>query len=313
MYPSQDPDVLKSSHAILEYLKYCDTRQKPHTCKYKTFILKGLLEHRNCAEIPISEITQIFIESYLDHRFASGGGKTANRDMREIKTCCNWLLQRDYINTNPCKNIVQYKEDMFSKYVPPAEDIQAVLAVSNSMEADIIRVAYHSLARSGEIRQMKFSDCDFLTRSVKIYTAKRKGGSLEYDTISMNQSLYEILDRRYQQHLPKCDWIFPGENGQQLSRDSINKIMPRLCKKAEVKAFGLHSIRHHVAALLTTRLTLIEIQKVLRHKRATTTDIYLRSLIKIDTKGIHVLDELESQSVCNGDNIVPFNKIVNER
>lgn len=70
--------------------------------------------------------------------------------------------------------------------------------------------------------------------------------------------------------------------------------MPRLCKKAKVKPFGLHAIRHHIAVGLAYKnWPLIRIQKFFRHKRATTTDIYLRSLINIKNEGASILDEIE--------------------
>jgi len=53
---------------------------------------------------------------------------------------------------------------------------------------------------------------------------------------------------------------------------------------------------------------LIEVQKILRHKRATTTDIYLRSLVKVSTKGLKVLDELSKDF---HDNVIPFDRAVN--
>lgn len=46
----------------------------------------------------------------------------------------------------------------------------------------------------------------------------------------------------------------------------------------------------------------------MRHKRATTTDIYLRSLVTVTTKGIKILDDLSKDNL---DNVVPFDKAAN--
>jgi integrase len=91
----------------------------------------------------------------------------------------------------------------------------------------------------------------------------------------------------------------------------MDKMLPRLCKEAGVKPFTFHCIRHHVAAILATRLSLPEIQKILRHKRATTTDIYLRSLVKVSTKGIKVLDDIAKGPPDNLNNIISFERAVN--
>jgi len=79
--------------------------------------------------------------------------------------------------------------------------------------------------------------------------------------------------------------------------------MPQLCQKSKVRPFGLHAIRHHIAVQLAHKnWPLIKIQKFLRHKRTTTTDIYLRSLVKIKTNGVSILDEIE-KNMKEGENI----------
>ena len=55
--------------------------------------------------------------------------------------------------------------------------------------------------------------------------------------------------------------------------------MGKWCDKAKVKPFGWHAIRHLTAMeLYRSGYSIKHIQAVLRHQRATTTDIYLRSL-----------------------------------
>ena len=61
--------------------------------------------------------------------------------------------------------------------------------------------------------------------------------------------------------------------------DYRKKLLKRLCKKAEVPYFTFHSLRHFGASLLAKQGTPItDIQTLLGHQRATTTDLYLRSL-----------------------------------
>ncbi len=69
-------------------------------------------------------------------------------------------------------------------------------------------------------------------------------------------------------------------------------MMDKLCKKAGVKKFGFHAIRHHVAMVLedSGKANLREIQKMLRHKRPTTTDHYLKGLSPAMKKVASILD-----------------------
>jgi len=69
--------------------------------------------------------------------------------------------------------------------------------------------------------------------------------------------------------------------------------MRNLCKKAGVRAFGFHAIRHHVASILldSGKATLGQIQQFLRHKRKTTTEIYLHNMGNDLVAVAEVLDE----------------------
>ena len=52
-----------------------------------------------------------------------------------------------------------------------------------------------------------------------------------------------------------------------------------LCKRAKVKYFTFHALRHYGASKLAQEgVPLPDIQALLGHQRATTTDIYLQSL-----------------------------------
>ena len=57
-------------------------------------------------------------------------------------------------------------------------------------------------------------------------------------------------------------------------------MMRNLCKAAEVKQFNFHALRHFVARMLAQggQANFGDIQVLLGHQKATTTDIYLKSL-----------------------------------
>jgi hemerythrin-like domain-containing protein len=57
------------------------------------------------------------------------------------------------------------------------------------------------------------------------------------------------------------------------------KFLHNLCTKAEVKPFMYHALRHYGASKLDNAgAPLTDIQEILGHQRATTTDLYLQSL-----------------------------------
>lgn len=79
------------------------------------------------------------------------------------------------------------------------------------------------------------------------------------------------------------EYVFTNRNtGEKYSRQQpcIDKMLPRLCAKAEVKAFTFHAIRHYFASSLMRAggADMMDIQALLGHQRTTTTDTYLRSM-----------------------------------
>jgi integrase len=58
-----------------------------------------------------------------------------------------------------------------------------------------------------------------------------------------------------------------------------SKLINSLCRKAEVKKFTYHNLRHYGASRLAEAgVSITDIQYLLGHQRATTTDIYLQSI-----------------------------------
>ena len=55
------------------------------------------------------------------------------------------------------------------------------------------------------------------------------------------------------------------------------KLLKKLCKEAGVEPFGYHDIRHTVAKYLNDlqKVGLKKVQQVLRHRKQTTTEIYV--------------------------------------
>jgi len=158
--PTEELAVSSISKGSLEYIKYCSKRTKVNTYRQKIAIYTQMIEFWN-EDPPIVELHSKLFLNFLDHIFETKGGTTANRYLREINSLLKWLIEQEYASVNLAARIQKYKTDPFRKYVPPREDIQAVLQVANAFEKDVLRAIFHSLARAGEIRRMKWSDCDF--------------------------------------------------------------------------------------------------------------------------------------------------------
>jgi integrase len=74
--------------------------------------------------------------------------------------------------------------------------------------------------------------------------------------------------------------------------------MKRLCKRAKVRLFGFHAIRHLTATILAYEgLSLPEVQAILRHSNPNTTARYIKRLgVQVNTLD-RVFDKIETPKV----------------
>jgi integrase len=79
--------------------------------------------------------------------------------------------------------------------------------------------------------------------------------------------------------------------GEQIGYRS--KFLKNACKKAGVKEFTYHNLRHYGASMLAKAgVALTDIQILLGHQRTTTTDIYLQSIQDSVKNAVKVLEDL---------------------
>jgi len=115
---------------------------------------------------------------------------------------------------------------------------------------------------------------DFCEQTIRLATRKKEGGNLEYNELPMTEELYETLLRFKEKN--DGEWVFlnPITKKPFVLR---RRWVKGLCRRARLeKRFTLHSIRHLSASILAQAgVPVIQIQAILRHKSARTTERYL--------------------------------------
>jgi len=113
------------------------------------------------------------------------------------------------------------------------------------------------------------------TGKIRLWTRKRADGSLEYDWLPLTKRLLKALKEHYEQRV--SEFVFCRSDGSPYKwRQHLMKI---LCKRAGVKHFTFHSIRHLTASMLAQEgVDIPTIQAILRHKNSMTTTRYIHRL-----------------------------------
>ncbi len=294
------------------YLNFAKTKFSPTTYKEKTSAFKRFFL---CVkpETETNGFTAKHALAYLQKQAEIRSGHASNKDRKNLVAAWNWGIKFHDFMSNPFQSVDKFSEVRSPRYVPPEEDFWAVFNVAEGQDQIMLLTYLHLAARRAELFRLTWADVDFLNNRVRLGTCKRKDGTLEYDWLPMTRELKITLMKWWEERpIKDTEYVFVCTDETPFCRDYYGKpfrkrqhLMKRLCKRAGVKRFGLHAIRHLTASVLyQAGQPVAVIQTILRHKSASTTERYLRSL------GLeHTREALDGvfDGRCRG-KVIPFTK-----
>lgn len=252
------------------YLDYSERRHVPKTYKYKRFVFQKFIDY--AGDIPLQNFSLSLLESFLLTRHSN---VNSNRFRKEICCLLAWARRRGFLEIDPCFHLEKLPEDHQRKVIPTQDEMRRLLLAAGE-DRPLILVLYHTLGRIDEILRMRWADVNFQERTVTLYTRKRRGGEWVGDTMAMNSVLYDTLWSLWRARNQE-EYVFlnPRTSTRYTYRP---KLMKGICKRAGIRHFGLHTIRHFVASLLhdSKKVSLPQVSKLLRHQSSKTTELYLQ-------------------------------------
>jgi integrase len=252
---------------------------------YEEHVYKARKWVEEWGKIDCGDISKEMINKFLKQR-RKVSPETANKEIRYLKAAFNWGIEEELIAANPVKGIKFFPEGSNPKYLPPADDIDKVISVASKDQRDYLLTLRETMGRSIEINRLQWRDVFFKERYVVLYTRKKKGGHLQPRKIPMTQQLYDVLWDRYENRDKDKPWVFWHRYWSQKAGTFVEgpyrdrkRFMKTLCRKAGVKYFRFHAIRHSGASILDiNNISISSIQRILGHENRTTTEIYLHSV-----------------------------------
>jgi len=223
----------------------------------------------------------------------------ANKEIRHLRALFNWGKKEGLIRENPTNGINFLPIDKKIKYIPPKEDVLKILFATDQNTQDYLWAIKETLARMNEINQLAWEDVDLLNKTVTLYTRKKKGGHRTPRKIPMTGRLFDIFSRRFQARRKDLPWVFwhtywSSKTGEKIEGRFLDRkrIMKTLCKRAGVKYFRFHALRHFGASILNdANLDISTIQRLLGHENRSTTEIYLHRISETEQDAIRILEE----------------------
>jgi integrase len=173
------------------------------------------------------------------------------------------------------------EKEFINKY--SEDELNALLAVSDDDEADLIHTFLRTGCRDEEVVYLHWTDINFKRQEVKISEKPRYGWKVkdrESRIIPVNDGvLMERLSLRKQRQSPKSHLVFPntlGEPDQHLIRR-----LRKVAKRAGEKGFAfegevnLHRFRRTYASMMIAHSDLQTVSELLGHEDIETTVGYL--------------------------------------
>ena len=223
------------------------------------------------------EVTPAMALDILRHVARTSSGHAANKARKNLLAAWEW--GKKYYGlpaVNPFREVEKFPADQSPRYVPPEEDFWKAYNAAAPHDQVLLLVMLHAGPRRGEVFRMQWDDIDFHGNKIRFGTRKTAHGGMEYAWVPMTTELHNALAMQRMESRSAYVFTDPSTGNPYRSRQHF---MKRLCRRAKVKPFGFHAIRHLSATILAYEgLEIPTVQAVLRHKNPNTTARYIRSL-----------------------------------
>jgi site-specific recombinase XerD len=154
------------------------------------------------------------------------------------------------------------------------EEVESILsATKNLKHRAILMTLYSAGLRIGEVTRLKVSDIESGRMMIRV----NEGKGLKDRYTLLGERNLEMLRRYWKAYRP-LEWLFPGRNASDpVSISAIQRVFKTSLAKAGIKKkASVHTLRHCFAThLLDSGTDLYYIQRLLGHKSAGTTSVYL--------------------------------------
>ncbi|SHK34680.1 Site-specific recombinase XerD [Desulfatibacillum alkenivorans DSM 16219] len=280
-----------------KYLADCQLNYSKKTLQEKTYCLRRFYEFTG--DVQVMDISPPQVLEFLNARAKAQSNGAANKDRKNIKAFYRWIQEIYGVMHDPTGPIRKKAHTKKDRRLIPIADILKVMMLAQGQDRVLLGAYWHTGARKSEVFRWTWADdINFEERWVRLGTKKSRDGSMVYERIWMNNDLYSLLQWQWKNRLPSSPYVFCNMDesspyhGQPFT--TRRRLLKGLCERAEVEPFGFHDIRHTVAKYLNDlqKVGLKKVQQVLRHRKQTTTEIYVEGNYT-DTREAVALLELD--------------------
>jgi integrase len=246
-------------------------------------------------DAPLSELNRARVEVWIAKLLADGSSPHATRKaLAALRVMCSYAVELGELAANPCSRVRVPEPPADPDAPPPVErvltpdELERVLAAcETSREEALVRLGAETALRSGEVRGLRWSDVELLSRRVRVRRAvwRRtvklpKSGKTR--RVAITPALADCLAELYRLEVVERGrdadgYVFVGRDGvSPIGTDTPLEVVQRVQLRAGVTVVGkdgkprakrtFHEHRHTAATrMLTGGKTLPVVARQLGH------------------------------------------------
>lgn len=283
MYDLNGPyaDELREMSEVIELINY-----RPRTAEsylYSISLCSAWLDqnyHISIDQATIPQLREFLL--YLKRPVEQGGRgfkpRTVNISNCAIKRYSQYVLHRPISR----EELPTMRVDIPLPKVPSKKQMVVLInGTGNLKHRTLLAVTYGCALRMCEVISLRFGDISFSGSLVTIRAEFSKNRCEE--TVELPQNLKPLLRQYY---LECCrgakpdDWLFPGQKpGTHISKGTPGRVLKKRLAELGWLSYGysFHCLRHaHALHYYLAGADIYQVQIRLRHKRITSTTIYVR-------------------------------------
>ncbi len=194
----------------------------------------------------LKDITPAVVEAFKQKRLSENTKRrpqfltkpaSVNRELGCLKTLFNKALKNGKAERNPCQGVRFLKENNVRDRILSSEEFTLLLTHCPPYLKPILKLAYHTGMRKGEILGLTWGQVDLKEGFIRLKSEDTK--SNEGRLVPLNKEMAEMF-RAMPRGLPSVEvFTYRGK-----SVASIWRGLDNACKKAGIEDFTFHDLRH---------------------------------------------------------------------
>ncbi len=267
---------MKEVDNFLYFLKK-ELNYSDYTIKNYQLDLTDFFKYVDKSNIDFLSIENIHVRGYLKYLDTCNlKNTTISRRISALRTFYNYLLEKGLVKSNIFLNVKNPKlEKKLPNYLNYTEIEELLASIDTKTDEGLerrllIEMFYSTGCRVGEMVNVKISDIDFSSKTIKVMGKGSKERIVYYGDYA-SKYLEDYLKNK-----DKKGYLFTNKRGEKLTIEEVEYIVRDIMKHISIKTHVTpHTLRHTFAThLLNNGADIRTVQELLGHANLSTTGIY---------------------------------------